>query len=117
MLRNHSSNTGRKLSDIADAIVQSHLLLVAPVQAGAVVDEHIRHVDVEVALPVGQIAEPALGLLRQAVDEDHPLPAGVGVQFQVCEPLAPSSYHGRPSVRAASSGIRSPLSKVSPMGE
>jgi AmiR/NasT family two-component response regulator len=28
MLRDHSQHTGRKLADLADAIVQSHLLLL-----------------------------------------------------------------------------------------
>jgi AmiR/NasT family two-component response regulator len=32
MLRDHSQHTGRKLADLADAIVQSHLLLL-PQQA------------------------------------------------------------------------------------
>jgi hypothetical protein len=32
MLRDHSQHTGRKLADLADAIVQSHILLL-PQQA------------------------------------------------------------------------------------
>jgi ANTAR domain len=30
VLRDHSQHNGRKLSDIADAVVESHLLLVPP---------------------------------------------------------------------------------------
>jgi response regulator NasT len=30
MLRDHSQHTGRKLADLADAVVQSHLLLLPP---------------------------------------------------------------------------------------
>ena len=33
MLRNHSNQNGRKLIDLADAIVESHLLLVSPAPA------------------------------------------------------------------------------------
>jgi hypothetical protein len=35
MLRNHSQHNGRKLVDVAQAIVDSHLLLLSPLQQPA----------------------------------------------------------------------------------
>ena len=35
MLRDHSQHNGRKLSDVAAAVVESHLLLLPPPQPGA----------------------------------------------------------------------------------
>ncbi len=35
MLRNHSQTHGRKLVDVAEAIVESHLLLIAPLPSPA----------------------------------------------------------------------------------
>lgn len=36
MLRNHSQTHGRKLVDVAEAVVESHLLLIAPLPGSAV---------------------------------------------------------------------------------
>jgi hypothetical protein len=38
MLRDHSQHNGRKLSDIAAAVVESHLLLAPAPHAGRAVD-------------------------------------------------------------------------------
>jgi hypothetical protein len=35
MLRGHSQNNGRKLADVAAAVVESHLLLLPPVEQPA----------------------------------------------------------------------------------
>src|SRR4051794_32252144 len=66
----------------------------ALVQAGAVVDEHVGKIDVEVAPPVGQVTEPALRLLGESVDQDQGLAAGVAMQLEALQPFAPLSHHG-----------------------
>jgi response regulator NasT len=56
MLRNHSQHSGRKLSDVAAAVVESHLLLLPPPVVAATHDGPAAGVPEHPPLPIG--AEP-----------------------------------------------------------
>ena len=56
-------------------------------QGGAVVDEQVGRVDIEVAPPEGGVAEPAFGLFGQAVDEHERLSPGVGGALEAFEQI------------------------------
>src|SRR4051812_39769002 len=69
-------------------------------QGIAVIDKDLRNLDVEMSRKMVAVREPALGLLGQAIDQDHRHAALVGMQQpRQVKPFADVWGHDSPSLR------------------